>query len=355
MSTGGDRLLEVSGLTVEYRGIGEPSHAVNDLSFHVDRGEVLGLVGESGSGKSSAILAILGLTRNRGSITGGSVKLDGRELLGLSATEWQQIRGDQIGLVTQNPRGALNPVVRVGPQIANIYRAHREATKEQARDRALELLQIVGINDPERRLQAFPHELSGGMAQRVLIAMALACTPKLLLADEPTSGLDVTVQAQLLDDLRHAASEVGSSLLLVTQDLGIVANYCDRVHLLHAGELVEAASTERFFARPANPASVALLSAQRGSADQHFRLRGFPIDARALPSGCRLHTRCPFALRADGCMTEHPPLSVVEDGHQSRCHRWPTVAAAAEEYLVEAVEIAIPSAEEVEHEPAVRD
>jgi len=327
-------LLEVSNLSIEYAGVaGDINHAVNELSYHLDPGEVVGIVGESGSGKSTATLAVLGLTRHGGRITGGSVKLEGRELLGLSQADWRRVRGADIGLVTQNPRGALNPVSRVGEQVCGVYRAHRDVSAAEARERALELLRMVGINDPERRLAAFPHELSGGMAQRVVIAMALACTPKLLIADEPTSGLDVTVQAQLLDDLRDAATEAGSSLLLVTQDLGVVANYCDRVYLVHAGEAVEISTAERFFAEPANPATLALMAAHRADANDALKLRGFPVDGRRLPAGCWLNPRCPFADDAAGCRSEHPALRETAPGHWVRCHRSAEVAKAARAYL----------------------
>jgi oligopeptide/dipeptide ABC transporter ATP-binding protein len=321
-------LLDVKDLGVEYVTVGVRNSAVNGVSFSVGAGEVVGIVGESGCGKSTVILATLALTRPGGRIVGGSVRFEERELLTLSDKELQEVRGSAVGLVTQDPRGSLNPVMRVGDQIGAVYRAHRGATKDEARKRALELLRMVGINDPERRLQAYPHELSGGMAQRVLIGMALSCTPKLLLADEPTSGLDVTVQAQLLDDLRAAAGEVGSSLLLVTQDLGIVANYCDRVYLMHAGEIVEEARTEIFFEEPAHPASAALLMAQRGWVEEAFGLRGFPVDGRKLPSGCYLSPRCPFAEQASGCLSEHPELYEVAPGHRSRCFRHAAVAAA---------------------------
>jgi len=327
------RLLDVANVSVEYSGLAHVNRAVNGVSYHLDPGEVVGIVGESGSGKSTATLAVLGLTRHGGRITGGSVKLGGRELLGLSDSEWRRVRGGEIGLVTQNPRGALNPVQRVGEQVCAVYRAHREVSAAQARQRALELLRMVGINDPERRLNAFPHELSGGMAQRVVIAMALACTPKLLIADEPTSGLDVTVQAQLLDDLRDAATEAGSSLLLVTQDLGVVANYCDRVYLVHAGEVVETSTAERFFAEPANPATLALMAAHHVASVDGLKLRGFPVDGRRLPAGCWLSPRCPFADEDSGCMTDHPELRETVPGHWVRCHRSGEVAAAARGYL----------------------
>jgi oligopeptide/dipeptide ABC transporter ATP-binding protein len=326
-------VVEVEDLSIEYRQVGSINKAVNHATFNVKRGEVVGIVGESGSGKSSAVLGVLGLTRRSGTIVGGSVTFEGQKLYtaspdgmnGLSDEEWRSIRGSKIGLVTQNPRGALNPVMRLGEQLTTMYQAHREATDEEARARAIELLEIVGINDPVRRLRAFPHELSGGMAQRVLIAMSLACSPRLLIADEPTSGLDVTVQAQVLDDLRHAVDEVGSSLLVVTQNLSIVANYCDRVYVVHAGEIVEEAPTLRFFEQPSFPASAALLAAQRGIADPALQLTGFPVDGRQLPSGCYLHQRCPFSKAEDGCTTVHPDFVEVVPGHFSRCHRTATV------------------------------
>ena len=340
--TESDFLLEVRDLRIEYRQIGSVNNAVNDVSFNVRRGEVVGIVGESGSGKSSSMFGVLGLTRRSGRIVGGSVHFEGRQLYsasrdgidGLSDEEWRTVRGSAIGLVTQNPRGALNPVMRLGEQLITMYRAHREATEEEARDRAIQLLEIVGINDPVRRLRAFPHELSGGMAQRVLIAMALACSPRLLIADEPTSGLDVTVQAQVLDDLRHAVDEVGSSLLVVTQNLSIVANYCDRVYVMHGGEIVEEAPTERFFELPSYPASAALLAAQRGIADKALQLTGFPVDGRNLPPGCLLHARCPFSKAEDGCTTVHPDFVEVVPGHVSRCHRTAAVTEAVRTQLL---------------------
>lgn len=333
-------LLDVEHLSVSYNVLGRQIKAVNDVSFNVGRGEVVGIVGESGSGKSTATLAVLGLTKAGGTIDAGSVKLDGEEMLGLSNAAWREIRGARIGLVTQNPRGAMSPVSTVGEQIVAVYRAHHpQATKQQARQRAVELLRTVGINDPERRLDAFPHELSGGMAQRVIIAMALSCEPELLLADEPTSGLDVTVQAQVLDDLRHAAAETGSSMLLVTQDLGIVANYCDRVYLLYAGEVLEHAPTVELFRRPASPASVALLSAQRRLNEGGTRLEGFGVDLAKLPSGCWLHPRCHFARDEAGCRSVHPELVPRGGGHQVRCHRADEVVAFSQRLLAEDEEL----------------
>jgi oligopeptide/dipeptide ABC transporter ATP-binding protein len=322
-------LLEVSQLSVVYESLGRTNRAVSDVSFSVDRGEVVGIVGESGSGKSSAVLAVLGLTRRGARVSSGSIRLDGQELSELSHGAWQAIRGARIGLVTQNPRGALSPVAQVGEQIGAVYRAHHKAGRAEARERSIELLRGVGINDPERRMKAFPHELSGGMAQRVVIAMGLAGAPELLIADEPTSGLDVTVQAQVLDDLRQAASETGSSLLIVTQDLGIVANYCDRVYMMHAGEIVEQSYVRAMFRSPANPATLALLAAQRKILNKDVRLSGFPVDGHTLPPGCWLAPRCPFAQAEAGCMTVHPRLAQIAPGQYVRCHRSATVRARA--------------------------
>lgn len=322
-------LLSVENLTVEYARLGaRPAQAVSQLSFRVPGGSVVGIVGESGSGKSTAALAVLGLTRRSGRIVSGSVQLEGRELLGLPLRDWEGIRGREIGLITQNPRASLHPVMRVGDQIAEVFRRHTKSTAEAARERVIELLKLVGINDPVRRYDAFPDELSGGMAQRIVIAMALACSPRLIIADEPTSGLDVTVQAQILDDLARSVRAVGSGLVLVTQDLAIVANYCDDVYLLHAGEVVESCGVDEFFGEPAHPAAIALLIAQRREQLERFALRGMPVDIRARPKGCQLSRRCPFVSEADGCTTVHPDLKPAGANHLARCHRIAAVREA---------------------------
>jgi oligopeptide/dipeptide ABC transporter ATP-binding protein len=326
-------LLSVKGIEVEFRGAGRTAHAVNGASFEVGKGEVVGLVGESGAGKTTAALASVALVKPGGEIVGGSVEFEGTQLLGQSEKALRRIRGAQIGLITQSPRGSLNPVMRVGDQIKAVVRAHTPASDAQAREKVIELLRVVGINDPERRFDAFPHELSGGMAQRVLIAMALSVAPKLLIADEPTSGLDVTIQAQVLDDLRRAVTTVGSSLLLITQDLGIVANYCDRLYLMHAGEVVEVAPTVPFFDEPLHPAGAALAATQRRTAQELFALRGLPVDTRALPEGCWLQARCPFVDPEAGCTTVHPPLYPAGDGRETRCHRYEVVRDAVRLHL----------------------
>jgi oligopeptide/dipeptide ABC transporter ATP-binding protein len=270
-----DSLLRVRGLEVSYATAAGPVRPVAGVDFEIRRREVVGLVGDAGSGKSTVALALLGLARPPGQITAGEVVFEGRDLLKLSEHEVRAIRGRDIGVIVQNPRGALNPMLRVGTQIANVYRAHNSATPAEARRQAVEMLRLVGINDPERRVDSFAHELSGGMAQRALIAMALSSRPKLLIADEPTSGLDVTIQAQFLDEMWRTVQDTGSAMLLVTQDLGIIANYCDRVLVLHDGRIVEDAPVRDFFADPRHEYSrdVLRLFRERG--------RGFPAQIAA--------------------------------------------------------------------------
>jgi peptide/nickel transport system ATP-binding protein len=258
-------VLEARGVCVEYRSIRDDVQAVRDVAVNIASGEIVGLVGESGAGKSTLALALLNLVRRPGRITGGTVKFGDVDLLAMRDRALTAIRGREIGLVMQNPRSPLNPMLRIGEQISDVYRAHSRESRQRARARAIEMLRLVGINDPERRLDAYPHELSGGMAQRALLAIALVCRPRLLIADEPTSGLDVTVRAQILDDLSHTVRETGSSVLLVTQDLGVVANYCDRVGVMADGRIVEWASVDDFFARPAHEVSQRLMAEQRGN------------------------------------------------------------------------------------------
>lgn len=243
-------LLKVDGLTVGYPMPGGMFRPVDGVSFSIREREVVGLVGDAGSGKSTAALALLGLCRPPGRILSGAVHFEDRNLLALSDEELRNVRGRDIGIIVQNPRSALNPMVRVGKQIGYAYRAHNRASSADARRQAVEMLRMVGINDPERRVEAYAHELSGGMAQRALIAMALSSKPRLLIADEPTSGLDVTIQAQFLDQMWRTVQQTGSAILLVTQELGVIANYCDRVLVLHEGRIVEDTSVQSFFKAP---------------------------------------------------------------------------------------------------------
>lgn len=313
-------LLEVHDLDVEYATDGGNLKALSGVSLRVGDGEVVGVIGDSGSGKSSLVLALLGLTRPGGRIVGGRVVFDGTDILRASRPELEAIRGRRIGYVTQQPKASLNPVHRVGSQLVTVLRAYgAPGSRREAVEKAVGLLRRVGIADAEHRMGSYPHEMSGGMAQRVLIAMALAGDPALILADEPTSGLDVTLQAQILDDLCGAARQAGSSLVIVTHDIGLVARYCNRVYVLNAGEVVEDSSVESFFARPRHPAGVSLLAVDGRHAP--LVLRGLPVDRRTLPQGCWLGPRCPLADTASGCFDDHPDLVEVEPGRRVRCHR----------------------------------
>lgn len=314
-------ILEVENLHAHFATYEGVVRALNGIDLTINESEIVGLVGETGSGKSVLTTAIMNAVRAPGRIVGGAVRLDGRELLVLDESGMQRIRGVDISLIATNPRSKLNPLLRIGPQIGDIIRAHEPVSKEQAAARAIDLLKSVGINDPERRARAYPHELSGGMAQRVLIAMALAGSPRLLIADEATNGLDVTVQRQVLDLMRDKVRELRTSALIVTHDLGIVAQYCQRVAIIYAGQIVEQASTEQLFRHPRHPYTISLLASARASSRQEIRLSlvGSRPDLRNLPQGCLLHPRCPFF--DPGKCLEVPPLREMEPGHFVRCFR----------------------------------
>lgn len=311
-------ILSARDLSVDYVRPRHITHAVRNFEIDIAEGEVVGLVGESGTGKSSAALALMNLVRAPGVIASGSVQFGDHDLVTLDERRLQAIRGNDISLILQNPRSALNPMLRVGVQIADVIRAHGTKDPKAARARALEMLRLVGINDAQRRLDAYPHELSGGMAQRVLIATALSCTPKLLIADEPTSGLDVTIQAQILDDLARGVRETGSAALIVTQDLGVVANYCDRIVVMYAGQVVEQAPVQDFFEHQAHPASRALVSASLKAVGD--RLITDP-DGNDDVAGCLLHPRCPWS-DGDVCEKQPQTLLYVAPDRLARCHRW---------------------------------
>lgn len=267
---GDSPLLCVRNLKVGYEVPGDLIVPVEGVSFDLNPREVVGLIGDAGSGKSTTALALMGLARPPGKILGGEVHFDGRDLLTLPDAEVRAIRGRDIGIIVQNPRAALNPMLRVGRQIGYAYRAHNDVTEASARTQAIEMLRMVGINDPEHRVKAYAHELSGGMAQRALIAMALSSKPRLLIADEPTSGLDVTIQAQFLDEMWQTVQKTGSAMLFVTQELGLIANFCDRVLVLHKGRIVEDAPVRQFFAEPQHFYSQEVLRFH------HERASGYP-------------------------------------------------------------------------------
>jgi peptide/nickel transport system ATP-binding protein len=317
-------LLEVKGLRTSFYTRDGIVRAVDGIDFHVDRGEVLGLVGESGCGKSVTSLSILRLVAKPGRIEAGEVMFDGRDLLKLDANAMRKIRGEQIAMIFQQPTSSLNPVWDVGRQIAEVLEIHRNMKRSAARNRALELLRMVGIPDPERRLKAYPHELSGGMAQRVMIAMALACEPDLLIADEPTTALDVTIQAQILDLMRHLREETGSAIILITHDLGVVAEMCDRVAVMYAGEIVEEADVRTLFRDPKHPYTRGLIGSIPVVGEIRDELAVIPGNVPNLidlPSFCRFAPRCVARVEAnlDRCTQEHPDLRIVGPEHATRC------------------------------------
>jgi peptide/nickel transport system ATP-binding protein len=294
-----EALLRVEELRVEFPSEDGVVHAVDGITYQVHAGRTLGIVGESGSGKTVSSLTTLGLTRNQGARVSGRILFEGRDLVALPDDQLRAIRGNEIAMIFQDPLSALHPLYRVGAQLAEAVRAHQEVSKAQARARAVELLGLVGIPDPARRVDAYPHEFSGGMRQRVMIAMALANEPKLLIADEPTTALDVTVQAQILALMERLQRELGMAILIITHDLGVVAEMADDIAVMYAGRIVETASAEALFSKPEHPYTWGLLkSIPRLESDRSEALVPIPGTPPSLinpPSGCHFHPRCPYA------------------------------------------------------------
>jgi oligopeptide transport system ATP-binding protein len=335
-------LLEVDDLVVRFRTHEGTVHAVNGISFEVDQGETLGLVGESGCGKSVTNLAIMRLLpRPAGRIEKGRVVFDGLDLVSMSEDGIRDIRGKEIAMIFQDPMTSLNPVLKIEEQMVETIRAHRKVPTEQARKRAVELLRMVGIPDPEARLTSFPHQFSGGMRQRVMIAMGLALEPKLMIADEPTTALDVTIQAQVLEILQRLTTESGTALILITHDLGVVAGMTQRINVMYAGFIVETAPTEELFERPSHPYTVGLLHSiprvDEKEGEPLLPIEGAPPDQRRPPVGCPFAPRC--AWRLEICWQEMPPLEPIEPGtrvvtsgpgatHRIACHNPPTMEEA---------------------------
>jgi len=320
----GDRLLDVRGLRTSFHTTDGVVRAVDGIDFHVNRGEIMGLVGESGCGKSVTSLSIMRLVASPGRIEAGEVIFDGRDLLTLSQRQMRDLRGDAISMIFQQPTSSLNPVFDVGMQLGEMLEIHRAMKRKAARHRAAELLRMVGIPDPQRRLSAYPHALSGGMAQRVMIAMALACEPELLIADEPTTALDVTIQAQILDIMRSLQRETGTAIILITHDLGVVAEMCDRVAVMYAGEIVEQADTRSLFDDPKHPYTQGLIGSVPKLGQERDELAVIPgsvpnlID---LPPACRFAPRCVTRVTENvpHCEELHPELRQVVEGHDARC------------------------------------
>jgi peptide/nickel transport system ATP-binding protein len=314
-------LLEISGLTVEFPSSGGAVAPVTDISFHIHRGETVCLVGESGSGKTVTSKAIMRLTDfDQGRITSGSILLEGHELTSLPQSVLQSIRGKKIAMVFQEPMAAFDPVFTIGTQIIETIRKHEKKSVKEARTSAVELLKRVGLPEPELRMNQYPYELSGGMLQRAMIAMALACGPDLLIADEPTTALDVTIQAQILALLNDLKAEYGMSILLITHDLGVAAQMADRLIVMYAGRIVEQAPADRFFSQPLHPYTAGLLKSittmDSDRSEPLYTIEGSPPNAVEFPSGCRFHPRCPFA--DEKCRREAPAL-VESEGHAVAC------------------------------------
>jgi peptide/nickel transport system ATP-binding protein len=319
-TTNVEPLLSVEGLTTVFDTPQGAVAAVNDVSFEIRAGETLGLVGESGSGKSVTALSIMRLVQAPGHIARGRVMFRGRDLTALAERELQPVRGAEIALIFQEPMTALNPVLRIGDQIAETLLVHGRATRRDARDRAIALLGTVRITNPDRRVDDYPHQLSGGMRQRVLIAMALACQPSLVIADEPTTALDVTIQAEILDLLREMKSALNLSMLLITHDLGVIAESADRVAVMYAGRIVETGPVRDVFHHPAHPYTRGLLSSMPGGppGEPLRAIEGTVPSLDDLPPGCAFNPRCPD--RFEPCTDAPPPDYTAGRGHTAKCY-----------------------------------
>jgi peptide/nickel transport system ATP-binding protein len=316
-----DPLLTIDNLRTYFYTDAGVARAVDGVSFTIGAGETVGLVGESGCGKSVTALSLLRLIASPGRIEPGSRMIfEGRDLMELSGEEIRKIRGNRIAMIFQEPMTALNPVFTVGDQIAEVARVHERATRKAAWRRAVEMLELVGIPAPEDRAHEYPHQLSGGMRQRIVIAMALVMKPALVIADEPTTALDVTIQAQILELLRDLQQKFGTSILLITHDMGVVAETCSRVIVMYGGEVVEQAPVDRIFANPHHPYTEGLLGAMPKVGDERERLQTIPGTVPPptnWPTGCRFHDRCKYSW--ERTERAHPPLYEIEPGHHSRC------------------------------------
>ncbi len=329
-------LLEVKDLKTEFHTQDGIVHAVNGVSFTVDEGETLGLVGESGCGKSVSVLSIMRLIPvPPGKISNGQVLFQGRDLLKVDDEEIRSVRGNKIAMVFQDPMTSLNPVLTIGTQIGEALELHLGMTKEQARKRSVELLKMVGIPEAEGRLDDYPHQFSGGMRQRVMIAMGLSCSPQLLIADEPTTALDVTIQAQIVDIVKRLKRELGMAIIWITHDLGVIAGLADRINVMYAGFVIETAHVKELFANPVHPYTLGLLaSIPRLDEIRKAKLtpiEGLPPDLIQMPPGCPFYDRCRF--RTDKCAQENPVLELAAVRHSVACWNWQDVQKQRAAYL----------------------
>jgi oligopeptide transport system ATP-binding protein len=319
-------LLEVKNLRTQFFTQDGVVHAVNGISYALNEGETLAIVGESGCGKSVGVMSLIRLIpQPPGKIVDGEVIFDGRDLLKLDEEELRQVRGNRIAMIFQDPMTSLNPVLTIGQQVGEALQLHLGMSKQQARQRSIELLELVGIPDVAERIDDYPHQFSGGMRQRVMIAMGLSCNPQILIADEPTTALDVTIQAQITDLVKRLKNEVGMAIIWITHDLGVVAGLAERVIVMYAGYIIEEAAVNDLYANPRHPYTLGLLgSIPRLDETQRRQklhpIEGLPPDLLDPPKGCPFAPRCSY--RIDACWEENPPLDVVERGHRSACWRW---------------------------------
>lgn len=316
-----EKLLEIKDERLSFFTPAGEVKALNGVSFSMEQGEVLGIVGESGSGKSVTAYSIMGLTAHPGKLIGGTIRFNGHQIDQMSEKEMRKIRGNEVSIIFQDPMTSLNPVYTIGDQITEVIRLHTGKSKKEAYDRARELLELVGINEPTKRLRQYPHELSGGMRQRVMIAIALACEPKLLIADEPTTALDVTIQAQILELMQELRQKLGMSIIMITHDLGVVASMCERIAVMYAGYIVEYGTADEIFYDPRHEYTKGLIkSIPKLNVEQTERLvpiEGQPIDLLNPPAGCPFAPRCANCMKV--CLREMPPKTELSDTHYSHC------------------------------------
>lgn len=313
-------LLTVKNLRTSFFTSSGEVKAVNGVSFSLEKGKVLGIVGESGSGKSVTAYSILQILTNPGEIVGGSIKFKDQELVGCSKEVIQKIRGNKISIIFQDPMTSLNPVFTIGNQLMEAIMLHTDRNRAQAKERAIEMLKLVGVNEPEKRIDQYPHEFSGGMRQRVMIAMALACEPDILIADEPTTALDVTIQAQILDLMKELQKKLGMAIVLITHDLGVVADMCDEIIVMYAGEVSERGTADEIFYNPKHEYTKGLLKSIPDVSKEKERLHpigGTPVDLLNMPDGCPFAPRCENAMKI--CLHHKPQELVINDSHISSC------------------------------------
>lgn len=316
-----DKLLKVNDLKVSFFTPAGEVQAVGGISYDLGYNEIMGIVGESGSGKSVEAYSIMGLLAEPGEVVGGTIEFEGKNVLEYSEKEMEQFRGKECSIIFQNPMTCLNPVYTIGNQLMEAVLCHHNIPKKEAYDRAVKMLELVGISNPERRMKQYPHELSGGMRQRVMIGMGLICEPKLLIADEPTTALDVTIQAQILELMKDIQKKTQMSIIFITHNLGVVATICDRVSVMYAGKIVEQGTVDDVFYRAAHPYTHGLLkSMPRIDSQEYERLQsieGSPVDMLNPPEGCGFGTRCEHCMKI--CLRKEPPVVEVGDGHRAKC------------------------------------